>query len=121
MTPSELELVRKKYPVGPGVAACNRPETPWLGKPDELQKHEVDIPPKRRKENPVHRDEAGAKRMDEAGRPTHRVSIVFRVSDKRRRDNPGMLETLCDVLVAARRRLAEFGNRARYDDLSSEG
>lgn len=40
-----------------------------------------------------------------------RISVEIGVSDKRLRDTPGMLETVCDCLVTAGRQLAGIGDR----------
>ncbi len=49
----------------------------------------------------------GVSEVDGESRPEFRISITLFVSNRGRRDPTGALETLCDVLTAARRRLRE--------------
>lgn len=52
---------------------------------------------------------AGVPKVDGAGHRKYCFAVTFRVSNNRRRDPTGMLETLADVLVRAVRR---FNQRA---------
>lgn len=54
--------------------------------------------------------------LDETRHPKFRVSITFRVSDRRRRDNSGMLDTILDCLISAGRLLGNVGNWKRKND-----
>lgn len=75
-----------------------------------LQKLEADGPkPKKRKAQADYGPRA--KGPDESDHPVFRVAIVVKYSDHRTRDLPGALETLCDCLVLARRRLVEMDFR----------
>jgi len=56
-------------------------------------------------------DKAGASALDGIGRPQFRVSVTFRISDERHRDNDGGYSTLADCLIAAVGRLAKMDPR----------
>ena len=56
-------------------------------------------------------NETGDSKMDEVCRAKYRLSVTFLLSDKRLRDVPGMLETVCDIVCAAGRQLAGIGDR----------
>jgi len=85
---------------------------PRAGTSPQLQEQEADRDkPKDRKTVPSHGIQD--KEMDAWRDKEYRISVTFLVSDKRRRDNPGMLETVCDAIIAAGRHLAGIEDRKR--------
>lgn len=49
----------------------------------------------------------GISRLDGESRPKFRITVIFHVSDRRRRDPTGAFETICDLVTATVRRLNE--------------
>lgn len=49
----------------------------------------------------------GVSGVDGESRPEYRITVTLRVSNRARRDPTGAFETICDVVVATRRRLRE--------------
>lgn len=92
--------------------ARNQAAVEGPGEPTKLQEQETCDPAQRGDVSNADNASQGQE-MDGGSRPRYRISVVFLVSDNRRRDNPGMLETICDVVVAAGRRLAGLGDRFR--------
>lgn len=106
------DWIKQRIASNPSLAAVN----PGLGSSSVVQKREVhrgadEAAGRDVERKPDAANKARVKKVDGSSRQCYRVHVVFRVSDKRVRDNPGMLETICDVLIAAGRRLAGFGDR----------
>jgi len=60
-------------------------------------------------------------KMDGAGDRQYHLSVEILVSDKRRRDLDGALATICDCLVAARRRLEVYTGDKRESKSGKKG
>lgn len=110
MTPSELDAIRKRYPVGAGVAALNSTNDSASGRSPIVQKQQIDLSEQANRKA-VHRDESRAKGVDGTSHPRYRITIALNFSDDRQRDADGSLATIMDCLVHAAERLMEMGAR----------
>lgn len=106
MSPSELELLKRKLPVSATVARLNSgaPADSRNWAPAKFQKHEVDLQKEGRPA--IHRDGPKKEKVDGPGHPAFRVSITLRISDERHRDLDGAASTILDCLCSSVGRLA---------------
>src|SRR5688572_3095470 len=76
---------------------------PWAGRSPQLQKPEDSHSGQPHKKTP-NPDRTRHKRTNGSDGKRYRLRVIFRVSDQRRRDAFGMLETVADILIRAVRR-----------------
>lgn len=106
MNEQDIALLSRKFPLSKstlrrnqafsdGNRTCNPVQEPKAG--DSGSKDRKD-------ENP---DRAKSGAVDGKGHGGYRLKVVFKLSDRRRRDPTGMLESVADILVRAVRRFRE--------------
>ncbi len=107
MTQSEFDELIRKYP---HLKSNDHSHDQKRRQHSQLQKQEenfrIETDPTKIVARNSHSDHKPRRAKNkQPDHPKYRVTIIWRVSDKRRRDNDGMLATVMDCLVHATRRL----------------
>lgn len=117
MTPSQRLKLKSIFPnASQSFLNANNHSSNGIGAYPLLQKQETDIRLEAdkggavvRHSNPRNRTKGS--KGHAADHPKYRVTIIWNVSDRRIRDNDGMLATIMDCLVRSARRLAGMDTR----------
>lgn len=104
LTPDEFNAITQR--IAGAKARATKADTPQdsgSGQHRELQKLKNNVRPKGKKADADNRP--AKKEADGSDQPQYRLSVTFRVSDKRHRDGDGMLATIFDATTDAVGRL----------------
>jgi len=100
MTPNELRLIAGKFPLSNATLRRNQAGGDRAGASNVIQKLQASHPGQEHGKD-ADADRTSRKQVDGTGYRKYRVAVVFRLSDRRRRDPTGMFETVADVLIRA--------------------